>query len=69
VKDPASLVPFQRTIGVELVLEDPFVDNDVGSNGARDKILGVVGEQGSKFFFHGAAPVWIDEGDADRGGH
>jgi hypothetical protein len=69
VKNPASLVPFQGTIGIELVLENPLVGDDVGANGARDKILGVVGDQGSKFFFHGTTPIWIDEGGADGGGH
>jgi hypothetical protein len=34
-----------------------------------DKILGVVGDQGSKFFFHGTELVRIDEGDVDGGGH
>jgi hypothetical protein len=51
------------------VLENPLAGDDVGANGARDKILGVVGDQGSKFFFHGTAPIWIDEGGADGGGH
>jgi hypothetical protein len=37
-KDPTSLVPFQRAVGVELVLENLFADDDVGANGARDKI-------------------------------
>jgi hypothetical protein len=68
-KDSVSLVPFQRAVGVELVLENQFVGDDVGANGARHKIPSVVGDQGSKLFFHGAAPVWIDEGGADGGGH
>jgi hypothetical protein len=62
MKVPARLVPFQRAIRVELELEDPFVSDDISANGARDKIPGVVGDQGSKFFFHGMVPVWIDEG-------
>jgi hypothetical protein len=69
VKDPTSLVPFQGSIGVELVLEDLFIGDDVGANKARDKIPGVVGDQGSKFFFHGVVPLQIDEGSADRGEH
>jgi hypothetical protein len=69
VKDAASLIPFQRAIRVELVLENAFVGDDIGANGARDKVLGVVGDQGSKFFFHGAAPVQIDEGSVNKGGH
>jgi hypothetical protein len=69
MKDPTSLVPFQRAVEAELVLENPFVSDDVGANGARDMISGVVGDQGSKFFFHGVAPVRTDEGGTDGGGH
>jgi hypothetical protein len=68
-KNPASLVPFQGAVRIELVLENPLAGDDVGANEARDKIPGVVGDQGSKFFFHGATPIWIDEGGADGGGH
>jgi hypothetical protein len=68
IKDLASLVPFLRAIGVELVLEDPFLSDHVRANEARKKITGVVGNQGSKFFFHGATPVRIDEGGTDGGG-
>jgi hypothetical protein len=67
-KNPVSLVPFQGAVGIELVLENPLAGDDVGANGARDKIPGVVHDQGSKFFFHGMAPIWIDEGGADGGG-
>jgi hypothetical protein len=69
VKDPTSHVPFQRAIGVKLVLENPFAGDDVGANGVRDKILCAVGDQGSKLFFHGMAPVQIDKGSVDGGGH
>jgi hypothetical protein len=41
--------------------ENPFVGDDVGANRARDKIPGVVEDQGNRLFFHGAAPVLIDE--------
>jgi hypothetical protein len=68
-KNPASLVPFQGVVVIELVLENPLAGDDVGTNEARDKIPGVVGDQGSKFFFHGTTPIWIDEGGADGGGH
>jgi hypothetical protein len=68
-KDPASLVPFQRAVEVELLLEDPFAGDDIGANGSKDKITGVVGDQRSKFFFHGTVLVQIDEGGADGGGH
>jgi hypothetical protein len=65
MKDPTSLVLFQRAIGVELVLENLFACDDVRANGARDKIPGVVGDQSNKFFFHGATPVQIDEDSMD----
>jgi hypothetical protein len=66
VKDIARLVPFQRAVGVELVLENSFIGDGIGANGVRDKITGVVGDQGSKLFFHGAAPIRIDEGTGDK---
>jgi hypothetical protein len=68
-QDPVRLVSFQRAVGVELVIENPFVSDDVGANGVRDKILGVVGDQGSKLFFHGLVLVRIDVGGMDGGGH
>jgi hypothetical protein len=69
VKYPASLVPLQGTIRVELVFENPFSSGNIGANRVRDKIPGVVGDQGSKLFFHGAVPAWINEGSVDGGGH
>jgi hypothetical protein len=69
VRNPTSLVPFQGAIKIELVHENPLIGDDVVANGVRDKIPGVVGDQGSKFFFHGMAPIRIDEGDTDGGGH
>jgi hypothetical protein len=61
-KDPMNLVPFQRAVRVELLLENPFTLYHF-------KESGVVGDEGSKFFFHGAAPVWIDKAGTDGGGH
>jgi hypothetical protein len=69
VKDPMSLVPFQRAIRVELMLENLFISDDVGANGAKDKITGVVADQGSKLFFHTVVPVQIYEGGVDRERH
>jgi hypothetical protein len=68
-KDLASLVPFQSAIRVELTFEDSCSGDDVGANEAQDKIPAVVGDQGNKFFFHGAMPIWINEGGANGGGH
>jgi hypothetical protein len=64
-----SLVPLQGNAIFEFMLENPFAGNDVGANRARDKISGVVGNQDSKLFFHDVAPVQINEGGADGGGH
>jgi hypothetical protein len=64
-----DLIPFQGAIGVELLLEDPFVGDDVGANRTRDKISSVVGDQNIIFFLHGTAPRRVSEGSADRGGH
>jgi hypothetical protein len=41
VNYPASLVPLQSVVEVELVIEDPFVSDDIRANGTRDKILDV----------------------------
>jgi hypothetical protein len=43
-KNPTSLVPFLGDIRIEFVLENPLVGDDVGANGAMDKIPGVVGD-------------------------
>jgi hypothetical protein len=51
------------------VLENPFVSDEFGANGVTNKILGVVGDQGSKFFSHGVAPIRINDGNANGGGH
>jgi hypothetical protein len=68
VKNPTSLVPFQGAVRINFVLENPLVGDDVGANEVRDKISGIVGNQGNKFFFHDMTPIQIDEGDADGGG-
>jgi hypothetical protein len=44
------------------VLENPLAGDNVGANRMRDKIPGVVGDQGSTLFFHGVMPIWIGEG-------
>jgi hypothetical protein len=54
-KDLTSLVLLQGAIGVELVLEDPFAGDNVGSNRMRGKISSVVGDQK-----HHILPPWHD---------
>jgi hypothetical protein len=69
VKNPTSIVLVQGAVKIELVLENPLADDDVGANRTRDKISCVVGDQGNKLFFHGATLVRIDEGGTDGGGY
>jgi hypothetical protein len=69
VKNPTSLVPFQGVIGVELMLEDLFADDDVGANRMRDKVSSVVGDQSIIFFFHNTTSGRVGEGGMDEGGH
>jgi hypothetical protein len=69
VKNSASLVPVQGAVRIELVLENSLTGDDVGANRMRDKISGVVGDQGSKLFFHDVRLVRIDEGGAYGGGY
>jgi hypothetical protein len=68
-KNLTSLVLFHGAIEIEPVPENPLAGDDARANGVRDKIPGVVGDQGSKLFLHGAAPIQIDEGNVDEGGH
>jgi hypothetical protein len=69
VKNPASLVPFQGAVRVELVFEDLFVGDDVGANRTRDKLPSIVDDQSIIFFFHGTALGRVGEGGANGGGH
>jgi hypothetical protein len=68
-KNLVRFVPVQGAVGIELVIENSLAGDDVGTNRTRDKILGVVGDQGSKLFFHSTTLVRIGEGSADRGGY
>jgi hypothetical protein len=43
-KNPTSFVPVQGAVRIELVPENPLADDDVGANGATDKISSVVGD-------------------------
>jgi hypothetical protein len=69
VKDLMSLVPLQGAIRVELMFEDPFAGDDIRANRMRDDIPSVVGDESIIFFLHGTTPGWVDEGNADGGGH
>jgi hypothetical protein len=66
-KDPACLVPVQRAIRLELVLEDPLARHHIDSTWSWYQVPGVVGQQSLVLLFHSAAPVGVDERATDRG--
>jgi hypothetical protein len=47
LEDPTSLVPVQRAIHLEFVLEDPLVGDDIGPRRPRNQVPHVVGQQTS----------------------
>jgi hypothetical protein len=51
------------------VLEDPFIDDDIGANRMRDEISSVVSDQSIIFFFYGMTSGRVGEGGTDGGGH
>jgi hypothetical protein len=61
-KDPTSLVAFQRTIDVKLVLEDPLARDSVGMSGARNQVPSLVLEKRCMLFLHSSPPIGIDKG-------
>jgi len=62
MEDPACLVPFQSSISMELVLEDPLAGDDVGARRARNKIPSLVRQQSVVLGFHSSPPIGIGEG-------
>jgi len=64
-EDPARLVPFQSSICMELVLEDPLAGDDVGERRARNKIPSLVRQQSVVLSFHSSPPIGIGEGAAE----
>jgi len=64
-KNPTCLVTLQRTVGEELVLENPLAGDNVGMSGARNQIPSLVPKESSMFFFHGGPPIGIGKGTAE----
>ena len=58
-KHPTRFVALQSPVGVELVLEDPRVGDDIGSRRTRHKIPSVVLHQSIMFFYHSSSPIWV----------
>lgn len=61
MKDPASFVMLERSIGFEFMLKNPFSIDDVGIGWRRDKITSIVREKCLKLVDHGSVPLRIFE--------
>jgi hypothetical protein len=67
LKDPASLVAIEGPISTELVCEDSFVSDDVGTLRPWNKVPCPITHQGLVLIFNSRTPIGIDEGSADGG--
>jgi hypothetical protein len=65
-EDPTSLVPVQRAIRLELVLEDPLTSDNVGPRRLRNQVPCAVRQQGL-VLIHSVTPVGVRERTTDRG--
>jgi hypothetical protein len=61
VKDPMHLVPLERIIRLEFVLEDPLAGEHFGLSGAWHEILGVVHQNSTMFLFHSRSSIGIGQ--------
>jgi hypothetical protein len=63
-ENPTGLIPLQRAIRLELVLEYPLAGDDVGPRGSGHKIPSVILEEHT-VFFHGCAPIGVGKRAAE----
>jgi hypothetical protein len=61
-KNPSGLVPLRCSVGLELVLEDPLVSDNIGAAGAQNQVPSVVGHESGILFLHSCLPMRIGEG-------
>ena len=61
-QNPASLVPFQGTVSLELVLEDLFAGDHISTRWPRNQIPGLIPQECSMLFFHGSSPIGVGKG-------
>lgn len=64
-QDPASPVPIQGAIRLQLLLKDPLPSEHIDTKGAGHQVPGVVHLQG--LVLHRAPPVGVSERTMDRG--
>lgn len=65
--DPPSFIPLKVTIWVELVLENPFPRDDVGTRRAINQPPGTIGLKRAEFMFHRSILVGIAQSHANGG--
>jgi hypothetical protein len=60
-KDPMRLVPLERPIRLEFVLEDPLASDNIRPRRSRHEIPGVVCQKSTVFLFHSRSPIGIGQ--------
>jgi hypothetical protein len=63
MKNLAGLIPLECPIGLELVLEDPLVGDNIGAAGAWNQVPSAVGHESGVLFLHSHPPMRNYEGD------
>ena len=61
-QNPASLVPLQGTVSLELVFEDPLAGDHISTRWPRNQIPGLIPQEGCMLFFHSRPPIAVGEG-------
>lgn len=64
--DPPCFAPFERSVGVQLVLEQPLAGDDVGMLWSRNERPRAVCLESVIFSLHGRTPVGVVESCTDR---
>jgi hypothetical protein len=64
--DPSSFAMFERSMGMEFVLEDPFAGDDISARWSRNQCPGPIGEKGIMLLAHGSLPFGIAQCGANR---
>jgi hypothetical protein len=62
VKNSVSLVPLKCPVALELVLEYPLIDDNIGAAGAWNQVPSVIGHESGVLFLHNRPPIRIGEG-------
>jgi hypothetical protein len=65
---PTSLVPVKRVIRLELMLEDPLTNDNIGPRRPKNQVPRVVRQQALVLLLHSVTPVGVRERATDRGG-